>query len=201
MRIRSALAGSLLLLLAIVLAHAASAFDANQTFARGTYVLSAEGSYGEQFNLEGFSFQSDIKFWNAGIRGSILPFGPAGPGLLRGAFEVGLEPLYQKYLDPRPAFWAGLIAVFRYHFLSLGGFVPYVEAGGGPGGTDLRVPEIDSSFSFVLWGGVGASVFLTDAAAMYAGYRYEHNSNGNIHTPNRGWESHVAVFGMSYYFR
>jgi Lipid A 3-O-deacylase (PagL) len=38
-------------------------------------------------------------------------------------------------------------------------------------------------------------------AAMYAGYRYEHNSNGNIHRPNRGWESHVAVFGMSYYFR
>jgi opacity protein-like surface antigen len=53
----------------------------------------------------------------------------------------------------------------------------------------------------VVWGGIGASVFVTDTTALYAGYRYEHNSNGNIDTPNRGWESHVAVVGMSYYFR
>jgi len=197
----SRLVGWILLLVSTVIVPRASAFDANQTFARGTYVISAEGSYGEQFNLEGFSDQSNIKFWNAGVRGSILPFGPEGPGFVRGALEIGLEPLFQKYIDPRPAFWAGLVAVFRYHFLSLGRFVPYVEAGGGPGGTDLNVLEIDSTVSFVLWGGIGASVFVTDTTALYAGYRYEHNSNGNIDTPNRGWESHAAVFGMSYYFR
>jgi len=84
------------------------------------------------FNLEGFHDQRDIKFWNLGLRGSILPFGPRGPGFLRGAFEAGLEPLYQKYTDPHPAFWAGLIAVFRYHFLSLGRFVPYVEVAAAP---------------------------------------------------------------------
>jgi lipid A 3-O-deacylase len=190
-----------LLLAATVLVPRASAFDPNQTFAKGTYVISGEGSYGEQFDLEGFSDQSHIKFWNAGIRGSILPFGPEGPGFFHGALEVGLEPLYQQYLRPRDAFWAGLMAVFRYHFLSLGRFVPYVEVAGGPGETDLKVREIDSNISFVLWGGLGASVFLTDATALYAGYRYEHNSNGNTNTPNRGWESHVAVFGMSYYFR
>ena len=184
-----------------VLALPASAFDASQTFAKGTYVISAEGGYGQQFDLEDFAVQSDIKFWNLGLRGSILPFGPTGPGLLHGAFEAGLEPFYQRYTDPHSAFWAGLIAVFRYHFLSLGRFVPYVEAGGGPGGTNLNVVEIDSDFSFVLWGGVGASVFLTSTTAVYAGYRYEHISNGHTATPNRGVESHVAVLGMSYYFR
>jgi opacity protein-like surface antigen len=76
-----------------------------------------------------------------------------------------------------------------------------VEVGGGAGGTDLNVREINSDFSFVLWGGVGASVFLTDTTAVYAGYRYEHNSNGNTAAPNRGLESHVAVFGVSYYVR
>jgi len=179
----------------------AAAFDANATFAKGTYVISGEGSYGEQFNREGFKDLSDVRFWNVGVRASILPFGAAGPGVLHGAFEVGLEPLYQRYLDPRPAFWAGLIAVVRYHFLSLGRVVPYVEAGGGPGGTDLNVPEINSDFSFVVWGGVGASVFLTDTTAVYAGYRYEHNSNAGTATPNRGVDSHVAVFGVSYYVR
>ena len=179
----------------------ASAFDPNQTFAKGTFVFSAEGSYGEQFNLEGFSDQTNIRYWNAGLRASFLPFGAEGPGFIRGAFEIGLQPLYQRYLHPRDSFWAGLMTVVRYHFLALGRLVPYAELGGGAGQTDLRVVEIDSNISFLLWGGIGASLFVTDAAAIYAGYRYEHNSNANTNTPNRGWESHVGVFGVSYYFK
>lgn len=197
----SRLLASTLLLGSAALVSRASAFDPNQTFAKGTFVLSAEGSYGEQFNLEGFKDQTDIRYWNAGVRASFLPFGPAAPGFVRGAFEIGLEPLYQHYLHPRGSFWAGLMAVTRYHFLALGRFVPYAELGGGVGETDLHVTEIDSNISFLLWGGIGASLFVTDAAAIYAGYRYEHNSNANTNTPNRGVESHVGVFGVSYYFR
>ena len=199
-------AGTGLLLLAVVLgstgiARPASALDPAEAFKKGSYVLSFEGGYGEQFNLEGFHTQSGIKFFNVGFRSSLLPLGPTGAGFFKGALEIGIEPLYQEYTDPKPAFWAGIAAVGRYHFLSLGRFVPYVELAGAAGGTDLRVREIDSDFSFLLWGGVGASVFLTDTIAVYAGYRYEHNSNGNTDTPNRGLESHVGVAGVSYYFR
>ena len=74
----------------------ALAFDSSLTFAKGTYVISAEGSYGKQFNLEGFDDWSHIEYWNLGARASILPFGPTGPSVLRGAFEVGLEPLDRK---------------------------------------------------------------------------------------------------------
>ncbi len=186
----------------VALAAPAWAFDAAPTFQRGTYVLSFEGGGGEQFNLEGFHFLSDIKFFNAGLRSSLLPFENFGEGSpLHGALEIGLEPFYQKYTDPKPAFWAGMAAVFRYHFLALGRVVPYAELAGAAGGTDLRVREIDSDFSFLLWGGVGASFFVSDATALSAGYRYEHNSNGNTARPNRGWESHVGVVGVSYYFR
>ena len=66
MKVRSGPVRGVILFLSTVLVPAASAFDANQTFARGTYVVSGEGSYGERFDLEGFSFQNDIKFWNAG---------------------------------------------------------------------------------------------------------------------------------------
>jgi hypothetical protein len=187
--------------LATAVAPPARAFDPAETFKKGTYVLSLEGGYGEQFNLEGFTNQSDITFVNLGFRSSLLPWGPTGAGAFKGALELGLEPVYQKYTDPTPAFWAGLAAVGRYHFLSLGRFVPYVELAAAAGGTDLRVREIDSDFSLLLWGGAGGSVFVTDATAMYAGYRYEHNSNGNIDTPNRGWESHVGLIGVSYHFR
>ena len=74
-------------------APSALAFDSSLTFAQGTYVVSAEGSYGKQFNLEGFHDWSEIEYWNLGARVSILPFGPTGPSVLRGAIEVGLEPL------------------------------------------------------------------------------------------------------------
>jgi opacity protein-like surface antigen len=184
------------------LAAPARAFDAADTFRKGTLVLSGEGSYGEQFNLERFRVQSDIKFFNLGFRSSLLPFEPFAAGsAAHGALEIGIEPLYQRYTEPQTAFWAGVAAVFRYHFLALGRVVPYAELAAAAGGTDLHVREIDSDFSFLLFGGLGASVFVTDSTALYAGYRYEHNSNGNTATPNRGWESHVGVVGVSYYFR
>jgi lipid A 3-O-deacylase len=179
----------------------ASAFDAEQTFHKGAFILSVEGAYGEQFNLEGKRQFSGLEFFNGGVRFSLLPFGTAGPGFLRGALEIGLEPIYQRYTEPVDAFFAGLAAVGRYHFLSLGRFVPYLELAGAAGGTDLRVREIRSDFAFLLFGGVGASVFLTDTAAVYAGYRYEHVSNGGTERPNRGFEAHVGVIGLSFFLR
>src|SRR5207245_7598221 len=76
-------------------------------------------------------------------------------------------------------------AVGRYHFLSLGRFVPYVELAGAAGGTTLRVREIDSAFTFLIFGGVGASYFLTDRIAPYVGYRDRkrtrlNSSNGSL---------------------
>ena len=164
-------------------------------------MLSVEGGGGSQFNLEGKRHQTGLDFWNTGVRFSLIPWGPVGPRILRGALEVGLEPFYQRYTDPVHAFFAGLAAVGRYHFLSLGRVVPYAELLLAAGGTDLRVREIDSDFAFLLQGGGGFSVFVTDQLAMYAGYRYQHVSNGNTDTPNRGFESHTGVAGVSYYFK
>ena len=190
-------------LAALVLAAAApaAAFDANTTFKKGNTVLSLEGGAGTQTNLEGHRVQSDLDLWYVGARYSLLPIDPAGPGLLRGSLEVGLEPLYQRYFGGRHAYWGGLVAQGRWHFLSLGRLVPYVELGAGVGGTDLRAIEIDSSFSFLLNAGAGASFFLTDQAAVYAGYRMVHMSNGGTSRPNRGFEANTGVIGFSYFFK
>lgn len=185
---------------ALAIVSPAGAFDPTQTFKKGTFVLSGEAGYGEQHNLEGQEIQTGLDFANAGVRFGWLPFGPAGPGALYGAFETGLEPFYQRYVDPVDASFGGLAAVFRYHFLSLGRLVPYAEVAGAAGGTDLKVKEIDSDFTFLVFGGIGSSFFLTDRTALYAGYRLQHVSNGNTKSPNRGFESHTGVIGVSVYF-
>jgi opacity protein-like surface antigen len=151
-------------------------------------------------HLEGKHGFTGLEFVNAGVRFGWLPFEPVGPGPLHGSFEVGLEPLYQRYIDPVDAFFAGVAANFRYHFLSLGRLVPYVELAAGAGGTDLKVTEIRSDFTFVLWGGAGVAYFLTDRTALYGGYRYQHVSNGGTERPNRGFESHTGVAGVSLFF-
>jgi lipid A 3-O-deacylase len=190
------------LIACIVLGAApASAFDAAQTFKQGSFVIAPEAGYGEQANLEDKRVFTGLELVNVGVRFGFLPFNPTGPGPLYGSLEVGLEPLYQRYLDPVDAFFAGLGATFRYHFLSLGRFVPYAEVAGFAGGTDLRTREIDSDFTFLLWAGVGASFFVTDRTAIYGGYRYQHVSNGNTDQPNRGFEAHTGVVGMSFFFQ
>jgi lipid A 3-O-deacylase len=187
-------------LLVLAAAPAAHAFDAAQTFRSGTFVISPEVGYGEQFDLEGKRGFTGLEFVNAGVRFGYLPFAPVGPGPLHGSFEVGLEPLYQRYFEPVDAFFAGLGATFRYHFLSLGRLVPYAELAAAAGGTDLKVAEIRSDFTFMLWGGAGLSYFVTDRTALYGGYRYQHVSNGNTERPNRGFESHTGVAGVSFFF-
>jgi lipid A 3-O-deacylase len=190
----------LAVLLGLGTAPAALAFDAQQTFKQGSIVVSPEAGYGEQFDLENKAGFTGLEFFNLGVRFGWLPFRPVGPGPLHGSLELGLEPLYQRYVDPVDAFFAGLGATARYHFLSLGRFVPYAEVAAFAGGTDLKIREIRSDFTFLLWGGAGASFFVTDRAALYGGYRYQHVSNGNTDRPNRGFESHTGVVGMSFFF-
>ena len=190
-------------IVALLLAAApAWAFDAEQTFKKGTFVLSGEGAYGWQVNLEGKRVgETFLEFYDAGVRFSLLPLDTiARSSFLYGALEVGLEPLYQHYTTPKQAFWAGLAAVGRYHFLGLGRVVPYAELGGAAGGTDLEVGEINSTLAFLVFGGLGASIFVSNKTAFYVGYRYQHVSNGNTSQPNRGFESNVGVAGISFFF-
>lgn len=183
-----------------LLAQTAWAYDAAETFKKGTYVLSLEGGGGAQHNIEGQRFQSHLEFWNAGIRLGYIPWGPVDAKAVSGAFDIGLEPYYQRYTRPVNAQFGGLAVSFRYHFLALGRFVPYVELFGAVGGTDLKVREINSRFTFLVHGGLGAEYFVTDRAAVYLGFMEQHVSNGNTSRPNRGFESPTGVAGIAFFF-
>jgi opacity protein-like surface antigen len=185
---------------ALVVPGTAAAYDPRKTFVEGTVVVSPEFGYGHQFDLEGKPGYTGLDFVNVGVRFGLLPFGPTGSGPMFGAFEVGLEPLYQQYLSPKSAFFAGLGATFKYHFLALDRLVPYVELAAFAGGTNLEIREIRSDFAFLLYGGLGLAYFVADRTSVYAGYRYQHVSNGNTESPNRGFEANWGVVGMSFFF-
>jgi lipid A 3-O-deacylase len=138
--------------------------------------------------------------FNAGVRFGLLPWGATGSGPLKGALEIGVEPFYQRFIEPVDAFFAGLGVVARYHILPFGRFVPYIELSAAPGATDLRVREQDTDFVFLLFGGIGASYFITDRTAFYAGYRLQHISNAYTDSPNRAIYSHTGVVGLSILF-
>lgn len=185
----------------LLAASPALGFDPEQAFKRGGFVLSVEGGGGSQNDLEQHGRQTGIDLWWIQGRASLLPLGTTGKDhFYYGAFEIGLEPIYQKYFGNVDAYFAGLGFGARYHFLSLGVFAPYVELGAAVGGTNLRAIEIDSSFAFRLYAGLGASLFVADNAAIYAGYRMIHLSNGNTSRPNRGFEADTGVLGVSFFF-
>jgi len=150
----------------------AHAFEAERVFQRDGWLLSVEGGAGSQHNFQDSDRQTGLDLRYAGLRLGWLPFGTTGPGIVRGALEVGLEVLYQQYHHPVHDFWAGLGAVGRYHFTSLGRFVPYLEGGASVGATNLNIPEIDSDFAFLVFAGAGASVFLTERVAGVAGITF-----------------------------
>lgn len=186
--------------LLVVVAGAAgtgAAFDAGESFAKGTRIVSLQMGGGAQADIE--SYYSGITFLEVTPRLSYLPFEPFGSGWYRTALEPGVEGWFEYYLGPKRAAAGGLKAALRWHALGFGRIVPYLELTAGAGGTGLRLPESQSTFTFILEGGVGAAVFLTPDLAITAGYRIQHLSNGNTSKPNRGFEANVGVIGLSFF--
>jgi lipid A 3-O-deacylase len=191
----------MMVLTVLTLVRPASAFDPEATFAKGTTIFGLQVGGGAANNVEEHRTVSDISFLNLTPRVSYLFFAPFGSGLLRSAVEPGLEGWFQYYLSPESATAQGLKVALRYHFIGLGRVVPYLEATAGAAGTSLKVPEINSTFTFVLEGGAGLSYFVTDTVAINAGYRFQHISNGHTSQPNRGFNSDAGVVGVSFYFK
>ena len=179
----------------------APAFDPEAAFARGTMIFGLQVGGGAANNLEDHRTISDISFVNVSPRVSYLFFSPFGSGLLRSAVEPGVEGWFQYYLSPKEATAEGLKLAMRYHLIGFGRLVPYFEVNGGAGGTNLRVKEIDSTFTFVLEAGAGVSYFITDTVALNLGYRFQHISNGRTSSPNRGFNSDTGIGGVSFHFK
>jgi lipid A 3-O-deacylase len=189
------------LLLGCALPAPAGAVDAEAVLTKGTWALGLQVGGGEQNNVENHRTISGISFANFEPRLGYFPFEQFGKGWIKSALETGLEGWFQYYFEPHTATAEGLKLALRYHVLGFGPLVPYLEATAGAAGTSLKVMEIRSTFTFVFEAGAGLSYFVTPELAINAGYRFQHVSNGNTSTPNRGFNSDSGVVGVTYYFK
>ena len=154
------IAGALWLVLGA--AGAATAFDAEQAFAKGTWIAGFQLNGGVQNNIQHEHSTNGITFVGFEPRVSYLPFEPFGSSWYMAAIEPGLEAWFQQYLEPKKAVAGGLKLALRLHAIGLGPIVPYLEGTAGGGGTSLNIRESRSTFTFILEGR-GRGVGVRDA--------------------------------------
>jgi hypothetical protein len=158
-------------------------FDPNETFRKGAFVLSVEAGGGKQDDALSHFDGTGLELLNGGVRLSLLPFGPTFRGPVYGALEYRARAIRAGLRGPgasvlRRRGHRGAVSLSLAWPLR-----PYVEVAGAAGGTNLDVREISSTFSFLVFGGLGASYFVTDHTALYLGYRIQHVSNGGTADP------------------
>ena len=198
-RRRPGLVALVALLLLAAVPRIGAAFDAADSFVKGTTIVSLQMGGGAQAHFE--PTISGITFLEFTPRVSYLLFEPFGSGWAKAAIEPGVESWLEYYLSPEHAAAGGLKAALRLHALGFGRLVPYLEVTAGAGATGLDLPESRSTFTFILEGGAGLSFFIKPDLAITAGYRIQHLSNGNTSKPNRGYEANSGVIGVSFFFR
>ena len=124
-----------------------------------------------------------------------------GPEWLRGALEVLVEPaLMHLESEAGSSTVVGAPAVGRW---ILGGsrFRPYFEGGIGLLVGETNLQQTDCSANFLLQGGSGVLVVLSDTTTLALGYRFQHISNGSMCAFNVGINSSALYVGVSYRFR
>lgn len=123
-----------------------------------------------------------------------------GSGWARGNFELLLEPTLVRLDARKSATVGGLAALGRWVFARGGPVRPYLEGGVGVVGGRTELHQTTCDVNFVLGGGPGVLLFMSERAALTIGYRFQHISNGGKCTPNLGVNSSVVIVGVSYFF-
>lgn len=118
----------------------------------------------------------------------------------KGKLSFIIEPQYNPVLEPEKTYEFGLGLGLQYAYPLSQRFSPYVLAVTGPHYVDVCTRTQARGFIFSNTLGAGAYFFLTEKAAVNAGYRLRHMSNAYTHSPNHGIDSHFAVLGFSYFF-
>ena len=132
--------------------------------------------------------------------GAICGCAALTPWILRGNWEL-LADLFGGYqFHPEGVYFAGLSPHLRYNFATRTRFVPFVDVGAGATATDIREPDLSTTFEFNLQGGGGTHYFLRDDLALTFQWRFIHLSNAGIKYTNLGVNNSTFLLGLSWFW-
>jgi hypothetical protein len=118
----------------------------------------------------------------------------------RGNWEL-LADLFGGYqFSPEGAYFIGLSPHIRYNFATGSRFIPFIDFGAGATATDIREPDLSTTFEFNLQGGGGLHYFLRDDLALTFQWRFIHFSNAGIKFPNTGVNNSTFLLGLSWFW-
>jgi len=96
---------------------------------------------------------------------------------------------------------AGVAVLPRWVFAGSPRVRPYLEAGAGIVGGQVNLRQTNCDVNFILEGGGGAMIFMTERVALTLGVRLHHLSNADRCSENEGINSIIGIVGVSYLFR
>jgi lipid A 3-O-deacylase len=118
----------------------------------------------------------------------------------QGNFELVAEAFGGFQYNPDDRHLYGLTLLPRYSFATGTRWIPFVQAGLGVTGTNIRGPDLSTYFQFNDQFGVGTHYALRRDLLLTLEYRFLHLSNAGIDQPNDGVNSHMISIGMSRLF-
>jgi hypothetical protein len=121
-----------------------------------------------------------------------------GQGAVRGNLEILVEPTLIRVDASKSATVAGVSVLPRWLFVASPRVRRYLEAGAGILGGQIDLRQTNCDVNFLLAGGAGAMVFLTERVALTFGARVQHISNADRCTQNDGLNSIIGLVGFSY---
>lgn len=127
-----------------------------------------------------------------------INFPRRGGGALRGHFGIVIEGVATR-IDQQPrATGGGINLIFRWAWAA-GRWRPIFLFGAGVVFTDELVPPGETTTNFTPQGGGGLQYFVNERLAIGGEYRFHHLSNNSQTETNPGMNSHLVLFGVSWY--
>ena len=101
---------------------------------------------------------------------------------------------------PNTRWVTGLTIMARYTFATGCRWVPFIDGGAGPSGTDIGLPDLGDNFEFNVQVGGGTYYFFRKNTAVSLEYRWLHLSDAGLSQHNNGINAQMIQGGVTWFF-
>ena len=117
-----------------------------------------------------------------------------------GNFEVRGEVFLAPQVNSEGYWTIGLAPHLRYNFATETRWIPYVDLGMGIALTEIRAPDLGSSFQFNEQVAAGVNYFFADDVAVNFEIHFLHISSAGTSKPNQGVNTVGPSIGVNWFF-